>query len=493
MRKMLFLSIFFVFVTSFAVLTSTGVLAVGEISLSFDPSEIIVASGDVKDVTVTVTNNQDKADILSVSIFPTSLQGVTTSFDTDRVSVNSHSSGKVKISFSAGECVEEFSHLFTVGAQSLASSSTQTGETLEGGLVQTSGTVKVTTERTFQVCIADVKFDKDFVQPGQATTVTVSITNPAESNSLPVTLVTTVKSITGENLQTFTDRIETVQGRGTSQISHQYTFNQFSASGFYTFQVLLKDDLGKTVSEKSIRYRVGSVEKISQTKDVVYGFLSQKIIIKVRNDGNEPVNNVLVKEIVPAFMKLFFFPKDPPTAESTVGSQTIYTWLIPTILPGEEKQITYELSIWYTVLVIIGIILLVLIAFRYAFTIRIVKSYKKFVAVAGAKEIQVQLEVRNRTRHVMKDVLVRDYLPASAQVVEKFGTLRPIVKKTLGGTELSWKFDALKQREERVITYNIKPVMEIVGEIRLPKANVRYMDHNREYRKSVSKHLIVTV
>jgi len=478
MKKLLFLlSILLV-----ASLSARCVLAADEIGISLNPSETVVASGDTKTVAVTITNNQEKTDIFSVSIFPTNFKGMTTSFETDRLSINSHSSKEVKISFSAAECVEEFSNLFTVGAQSLSDSA-----------LKSSGTIKLTTERTFQVCISSIKFDKDFVQPGQTTTITVIITNPAESNSLPVTLITAVKSISGDTLQTFTDRIEAVQGRGISQTSHQYTFGQFSASGFYTFQITLKDDSGKIISEKSIQYRVGSVEKIIQTKEIAYGFLSQKITIKVRNDGNEPANNVIVKETIPAFMKLFFFPKDSPTSEATTGSQTVYTWLIPTILPGEEKSLTYELAVWNAVLVIIAVILLVLIAFRYVFTIRISKSYRKFATVAGAKEILVSLEVKNRTRHVLKDVIVRDYLPSSAHIIERFDTMRPTIQKTLAGTELVWKFETLRPHEERVISYHIKPSMDIVGEIRLPKANVRYMDQRKEFRKSISKHLIVKV
>jgi hypothetical protein len=478
MKKLLFLfSILIV-----ATLSARCVIAAGEIGVSFDPAEQTIASGDTKTVAVTITNNQDKSDTFSVSIFPTNFKGMTTGFDTDRAFINSHSSKQVQISFSAAECVEEFSNLFAVSVQSLSNSA-----------IKSSGSVKITTERTFQVCLSEVKFDKDFVQPGQTVTITIVITNPAESNSMPATLTTNVKSVAGDTLQTFTDRIETVQGRSTSQTSHQYAFSQFSTSGFYTFQVILKDDSGKTISEKSIRYRVGSVEKIVQTKDITYGFLSQKITIKVRNDGNEQAYNVIVKESVPAFMKLFFFPKDSPSSEATAGSQTVYTWLIPTILPGEEKSLTYELAVWNTVLVIIAVILLVLIAFRYVFTIRISKSYRKFATVAGAKEILVSLEVKNRTRHVLKDVIVRDYLPSSAHIIERFETMRPTIQKSLAGTELLWKFETLRPHEERVISYHIKPAMEIVGEIRLPKANVRYMDHNKEFRKSISKHLIVEI
>jgi predicted transcriptional regulator len=71
--------------------------------------------------------------------------------------------------------------------------------------------------------------------------------------------------------------------------------------------------------------------------------------------------------------------------------------------------------------------------------------------------------------------------------------MRPTIQKTLAGTELLWKFETLRPHEERVISYHIKPAMDIVGEIRLPKANVRYMDHRKEFRKSISKHLIVEI
>jgi hypothetical protein len=340
-----------------------------------------------------------------------------------------------------------------------------------------------------------VKFDKDFVNPGETVTITVSVENPADANSLPVTLVTSVKSVDGSVLQTFTDSIDTLQGRSTAERSHSYTFGNFSQAGFYTFEVALKDNTGTTVSDDFFRFRVGSVKNdTSQTKDISYGLLLQTIEIKVKNNGNEPVSNVYVHETIPSYLQIFFYPIDKPISLPAVsGNNLIYSWLIPTILPGEVKIVSYQIAIWNAVLVIVGIILFALIAFRYVFTIRIVKNYKKFATVAGPKEIQVQLEVRNRTRHIHKDVIVRDFVPSTAHVIEQFATLKPTVRKALGGTELLWKFETLRPREERIITYRIKPAMEIIGEILLPKASIRYVDRSRQLRRSVSKNVEIKV
>jgi len=456
----------------------------GEVSLSLDMTQATLVSGGTQQATATITNNEDTIDIFSISVFPAVWLGTTTTFDTDRVTLGPHSSGEIKISFSASECVQEFSNLFTVTVRSIGNSQ-----------IKSSTQIKISTERKFQVCVSTVKFDKDFVNPGETVTITVSVENPADANSLPVTLVTSVKSVDGSVLQTFTDSIDTLQGRSTAERSHSYTFGNFSQAGFYTFEVALKDNTGTTVSDDFFRFRVGSVKNdTSQTKDISYGLLLQTIEIKVKNNGNEPVSNVYVHETIPSYLQIFFYPIDKPISLPAVsGNNLIYSWLIPTILPGEVKIVSYQIAIWNAVLVIVGIILFALIAFRYVFTIRIVKNYKKFATVAGPKEIQVQLEVRNRTRHIHKDVIVRDFVPSTAHVIEQFATLKPTVRKALGGTELLWKFETLRPREERIITYRIKPAMEIIGEILLPKASIRYVDRSRQLRRSVSKNVEIKV
>lgn len=463
--------------------TISATRAENGVSLSLDTSQATLVSGGVQQVIATITNNEATTDTFSISAFPPFWHGATISFDPTRITLNSGTNGQIKILFSASKCVEEFSNNFIVKVVSIQNSQ-----------IQSNASISVSTERKFQICVSDVKFNKDSVNPGETATINIYVENPANANSLPVTLVTNVKSVDGNMLQTFTDSGFTIQGGGTTIKSHSYAFSNFSQPGFYTFEVILKDNTGTVVSDDSFRYNVGSVSKITQTKDISYGLLLQTVTIKVRNDGNEVANNIIIKETIPSYLQIFFFTIDPPISSPvTSGNDLVYTWLIPTVLPGEVKTVSYQIAIWNAVLVIVGIVLLVLIVFRYVFTVRIVKSYKRFATVAGAKEIQVQLEVSNRTRHVHKDVIVRDFVPSTAHVIEQFSTLKPTVRKALGGTELLWKFETLRPHEERVITYRIKPAMEIVGEILLPKASVRYLNRNKQIRRSISKNVEIKV
>jgi hypothetical protein len=59
-------------------------------------------------------------------------------------------------------------------------------------------------------------------------------------------------------------------------------------------------------------------------------------------------------------------------------------------------------------------------------------------------------------------------------VVKEFDTLKPEVKVTQTGTTLIWKIDKLRPKEDRVLTYRIKPVMNLEGKVKLPKAYFSY-------------------
>ena len=73
------------------------------------------------------------------------------------------------------------------------------------------------------------------------------------------------------------------------------------------------------------------------------------------------------------------------------------------------------------------------------------------------------------------------------QVIQKFDTLKPVIRKTAEGTELSWKLDSLKTAEERVINYRIKPTVDVLGSLELPSSTMRYYDSKRVKRFVVSR------
>jgi hypothetical protein len=107
------------------------------------------------------------------------------------------------------------------------------------------------------------------------------------------------------------------------------------------------------------------------------------------------------------------------------------------------------------------------------------------------KEISITLDVKNKTFDILRDVYVRDYVPSVAKLTEKFETIKPSLVRAAGkGTELIWKFDVLRQMDERIIRYKIKPVVEVTS-LNLPNAVMRYTDKKKEKKTVYSRSLIL--
>jgi hypothetical protein len=91
----------------------------------------------------------------------------------------------------------------------------------------------------------------------------------------------------------------------------------------------------------------------------------------------------------------------------------------------------------------------------------------------------------------MRDVIVRDFVPSMLNVVEKFETVKPMIRRAPNGTELIWKFDLLKPFEERVIAYRVRPSTEVIGTMRLPNAHIKYLNKSQQRKVILSKAVVI--
>jgi hypothetical protein len=223
------------------------------------------------------------------------------------------------------------------------------------------------------------------------------------------------------------------------------------------------------------------------TKTTKYGILVQTIEITVKNEGNVPTGSLYISEAIPTFMKVFFFPKKEPMMEEPKDNRIIYTWAVPSLNPGESYTITYEISTWNAVLIAVVLVVIIAYAFVSIFSVSIEKKHKAIGPITKEREITIMLEVKNRSRNEIRDVIVRDFVPGIATVIEKFDTLRPTLRKIANGTELVWKINSLAPGDERILTYRIKPIVDIVGTLKLPKAYLKFMDKKKEIKKILSK------
>jgi len=474
-----------IFFVIFSLLLVKSSLAAGEIELSLNVKSLTIYTGETGTAEITVKNNQASQDTLSVSVFPQYIYGIIPTLEKYSLTIEPKATTTFKIYFNVPECSEEASTSFTITVNSQKNTN-----------VEESKTIILYTIRKYGVCISDLKLDKYIVNPGEDVSIETSLSNPAVGLSLPVRLETNVvKDI--EIVKTFSDSVESIEGKSSKTIKHVFSVNKYEKPGFYKVEVIMKDRFGSAVGSKKTQFRIPVLNASENSnyllikKGMKFGLLAQTVEINVKNDGNVQINSFYVSESIPIFMKIFLFPKKEPVSEETKDNRIIYSWLVPSLAPGESYMISYEISTWNAVLIITVLAITVFYVFNYAFAISVVKTHRHFGPITKEKEITVMLEVRNRTRNEIRDVVVRDFVPAVAMVVEKFDTLRPMLRKVGSGTEVVWRFDALGPGDERTLTYRIKPVMEIIGTLKLPKAYVRFMDKRKEVKRVLSKGVYV--
>jgi len=104
----------------------------------------------------------------------------------------------------------------------------------------------------------------------------------------------------------------------------------------------------------------------------------------------------------------------------------------------------------------------------------------------------IALEIKNPfSRKNLRNVIIRDWVSPLAKVIhQEFDSLKPIIRRTEAGTELIWKLGDLIGKEERIITYKLQSFVE--GQLKMPRAYLRYRDDSGKGSKVFSKGVVVS-
>ena len=446
---------------------------------------VTAPTGNVTYVYVNVTNDQSFEDTYSLTVFPYYMLGITAELEKYSITLAPGETGTLRLSFTVPDCAEEASVSFKITATSSTDNS-----------IKDSTSVIVSTVRKFPVCISSLNLDNYLIDPGEKVKISVTVTNPSDTISSSFTLETSVWK-SAELIKKFVDRIDAVKGKGSVTVENTFETGKYDPPGFYTVKVEMKNQLGEVVSSKETSFKIITLNAsenmnfLKIEKAVKYGIISQRVEIVVRNDGNVVTLPTEISESVPDFMENFFYPKTEPEEIERKENRVVYKWIVPPLSPGEEYRIIYEVSVWNVVLVFSILIVILVYLFTQIFKVDIKKSYRARKPLTKESEVCVTLEVKNRGRKEIKNVVVVDYVPSIMKVVEKFETLRPMIRKIRGGTQLVWKLGTLSPGDERIISYRVKPIVDILGTIRLPKAYIKYSGKKGEVKKVLSKTLFL--
>ncbi|MEM7818793.1 MAG: hypothetical protein QW403_01445 [Candidatus Aenigmatarchaeota archaeon] len=471
MKKLIF------FITIALLLLAKSAFA-QDLELYFETAQLKMYAGKSGSIEVTVFNNQNFTDTFSLTIWPTQFADVLTSIENPNLRINAKSNASTKIYFFAPECADESTIQFEITASSTTTNVSKTKNIL------------LTVLRTFIVCISDFKLDKyGEIDPNESLKITTYLTNPTYKVSPQFFVQTNIK-FENRTIESFDETIQPMAQKSTKILSLTYNFSEYASPGIYRIEVLLKDELNNLITKKEETIRIKIVNKTSTQSWTDIGILSAVTTVKIKNEGNVPVP-IKITTSIPSFIKNLFFPEIQPTSEKAQDGWIEYEWNFENVKPGEEVTIRYEIKLLYVWLFCLGVVIVVILAFKFVYGPTVVKKYKPIVPTLG-KEITIALEVKNRSRHEIENIEIKDFVPTLFEVSGKFDTVRPdSIKKIKGGTVLTWKFASLKPLEERVLTYKIKPKMEISGTFKLPNAYMKYLDKKKEVKSIVSKSILI--
>ena len=439
--------------------------------VNLDKTYIEVPTLGSQTVKITIYNDQNFEDVFSLSLFPSSIYGISGTFQVPTIKVRARSSESVYILFTASINAEEIPIHFKI---TVTSSKTGYSKQL---------TLTAKAKRTVPVYISDVRVNKYLVNPGETIRVFVDLTNVEDqiSGKYFVDL-----NITKDRQTVYTNRkeVEAIEPRSTRTLEFIYNFDKYAPNGTYEIYVSLRNKENEKVYEKGpivVKVKGRVVLPSSYTeKEVHYGILTSEVVIKVKNEGNIPSGPFLVTETLPSIARNFFVAETPVISENVTDGTVTYIWRIENLNPGETAIIRYKIFVFHFWLILVSVGLLLIYLFHITFSLSIKKSTLYRGPIKREKTIKVVINVKNKTNKNIRNVKVIDFVPALFKVLNKFDTLVPKIKRMKDGYELEWRIYSLKPKEERVLIYYLKPIVDIVGEVKLPETRIEYKEKNKK-------------
>ena len=449
-----------------------------EIELLITPDDIKINTTETKFVELTLTNNRATQDSFFLSVWPsTTWSGITPNLEKDKfLNLAAGANATTRLYFTIDSGADEIITTFLATATSITQPN-----------VTTSGDVNVRVIRKTSIYVSDLKLDKYVLEQGDCILITATITNFGFESG-PYRMQTDVLS--GSTvLERFDDFIETIESKSISNVENTHCFDRDTIAGSFSIETTLKTGLNKFVDSRTTSLKINEKSNLVEEEKVRYTPFAKMKTITIKNNGNVIEEDFYVTETVSEFMSQFFYPEESPSISESADGKVVYKWFVGSLPPGGEFEIKYEIrffSIWFSGLMIV---IVVFLAFSYVYRPKISKSANVIGPLKQGKEIPMLVEVKNSTIHEIKNVVVKDTVPGIAKLVERFDTMKPELKKSESGVEMTWKIKSLQPLEERVLTYKIKPVVEVIGSLKTPSATMSFIDRKKVKKTIASRAL----
>ncbi|MBI2084262.1 MAG: hypothetical protein HYT70_01450 [Candidatus Aenigmarchaeota archaeon] len=475
MRKAVLLSFIAVLLSVTAAAFAAGV------SVQIPKTNPTLFTGETSSVDVVIVNSRSNADTFTLTIFNPVPTQIGVSAEKFLIDVGPNEQETVRIDFTPDFLADPQTVEYSITVMSTSDNS-----------VTDTKSIFATVQRKTPVFISELSLEKYALNPGEKVRIISQVYNADDFLSDKYFLKLTIRR-GADIVQTFTETIESIGTKSSLRIAESFDLDNYAPPGGYVVEAELRDANNQLKYAKSLNFNVNTVTQLPTeyvSKQTSYNVVATTTTITIINRGNVDLPPFTLTESVPKMATVLFSPDVEP-GEQSAGNRIVYSWSVPTLAPGAQYTIKYSFEIWRLWVAAAIVFGAVYAGYKFFATPGVHKGTSHRGEIRRGKEIVVLVEARNRAFHEIKDVEVIDVVPQLVRIVEQFDTLRPKITKVPGGMELRWRIDTMKAREDRVLTYRIKPVVDVVGNLTLPQATMVYADRRKIRRSSVSKEALV--
>ncbi|MEM4240224.1 MAG: hypothetical protein QXM31_01515 [Candidatus Woesearchaeota archaeon] len=232
--------------------------------------------------------------------------------------------------------------------------------------------------------------------------------------------------------------------------------------------VATEKDKGFQFDLPPVDYEVASYGQLAPTVEVIKSFLKTVRIITLVNDANVLLEQPFAYPM-PWYARIF--TKSEPKSRIEDGR---LVWDVKLNVGNSmELRVTTNYRPLAIIIALAIIIYLAYLVFRSPLAI------KKSATVlstreGGISELKILLELKNRTNKALSSVTLIDLVPRIAELLKEYdvGTLTPssVIRHERKGTIIKYNVGDIMPREERVISYQVKSSLSILGGVSLPEA-----------------------
>ncbi|RME54677.1 hypothetical protein D6777_03030 [Candidatus Woesearchaeota archaeon] len=239
-----------------------------------------------------------------------------------------------------------------------------------------------------------------------------------------------------------------------------------------TYNVEVKVLYNNEIIERStFTFVVTENKDVKEKKTENLGLIIKTYSVEKTNYGNTKVSESYSINLN-KFQQLFATYSEQPS--SVKGNKV--SWVFD-IEPNKSHTVSVKVS--YVPLVIVLVVLVIIMIVLYVWSSRKLSVTKEILKLRedkdGITELKVLLHIKNKTKKTLRHLSVIEHLPKILEPMKDFGTLKPErVQKGSKGYRVIWLIPELVSGEERIISYNVRSKINIVGSFVLSPTIVRY-------------------